>query len=79
MELLFIGGLRGWQLILIIIVAFLLFGGASKIPEMMRSLGKGVHSFKQGLEDAKEEINKPVNPSQKPADTAAPTSEPDKK
>ncbi len=60
MTLLFIGGLKGWQLILVIAVAFILFGGAKKIPDFMRSLGKGVHSFKQGLEDAKAEINKPI-------------------
>lgn len=57
---LFIGGMRGWQLIVIIVLGLLLFGGAKKIPEMMRNLGKGVHSFKQGIEDAKEEMNKPV-------------------
>ncbi len=38
----------------------LLFGG-KKIPELMRGLGKGVHSFKQGLQDAKDEINRPVD------------------
>lgn len=57
---LFIGGLKGWQLIFIVLIIFLLFGGVKKIPEMMRQLGKGVHHFKQGLEDAKEEINKPI-------------------
>lgn len=59
MSLLFIAGLRGPQLIFIIIVLLLLFG-ASRIPTIMRNLGKGVHSFKQGIEDAKEEINREV-------------------
>ena len=27
----------------------------------MRGLGKGVHSFKQGMEEAKREINKPID------------------
>lgn len=53
-------GLRGTQLIIVIVLALLLFGGVSKIPSLMRNLGKGVHSFKQGIEDAKEEMNKPV-------------------
>ena len=35
----------------------MLFGG-KKIPELMRGLGKGVKSFKQGLNEAKEELNK---------------------
>lgn len=60
MTALFIAGLKGWQLIFVVIVIFFLFGGVKKIPDFMRSLGKGVHSFKQGLEDAKEEMNRPV-------------------
>ncbi len=56
---LFLGNLRGAQLLIVVLVVLLLFGG-KKIPELMRSLGKGVHSFKQGLNDAREEINKPV-------------------
>lgn len=60
MTVLFIAGLKGWQLIFVVLVIFLLFGGVKKIPDFMRSLGKGVHSFKQGLEDAKEEMNRPI-------------------
>ena len=58
----FLGNLRGAQLLIVILVVLLLFGG-KKIPELMRSMGKGVHAFKQGLADAKEEINKPVEAS----------------
>lgn len=47
----------GWEWIIILIVILLLFGG-KKIPELMRGLGKGVKSFKQGLNEAKEELNK---------------------
>lgn len=57
---LFLGNLRGWEWIIIILVILLLFGG-KKIPELMRGLGKGVHSFKQGLQDAKDEINRPLD------------------
>lgn len=57
---LFLGNLRGTQLLIVVLVVLLLFGG-KKIPELMRSLGKGVHSFKQGLNDARDEINKPVD------------------
>lgn len=55
----FLGNLRGMQLIIVLIVVLLLFGG-KKIPELMRGLGKGINSFKQGLNEAKEEINKPI-------------------
>lgn len=59
---LFLGNIRGFQLIIIILVILLLFG-SKKIPDMMRGLGKGVHAFKQGLNDAKDEINKPIDKS----------------
>lgn len=52
-------GLRGPEILIIALVVLLLFG-ASRIPKMMRSLGKGLHSFRQGIEDAKEEMNKEV-------------------
>lgn len=55
----FLGNLRGFEWIIILVVVLLLFGG-KKIPELMRGIGKGVHSFKQGLNEAREEINKPV-------------------
>lgn len=52
-------GMRGAQLIFIIVVILLIFG-AARLPKIMRNMGRGVHQFKQGLEDAKEEINKPI-------------------
>ena len=36
------------ELLLIVLLALLLFGG-KKLPEMMRGLGQGVKSFKQGM------------------------------
>lgn len=47
----------GPELIIILVIVLLLFGG-KKIPELMRGLGKGVKSFKQGMQEAKDEINK---------------------
>lgn len=47
------------EIIIIAIVILLLFGG-KKIPELMKGLGKGVRSFKDGVNEVKEEINKPV-------------------
>lgn len=38
------------ELVLIAIVALLLFGG-KKIPELMRGLGAGVKSFKDGMKE----------------------------
>lgn len=53
----FLGLPSGWEWIIILVVVLLLFGG-KKIPELMRGLGKGVKSFKQGMKEAKDEINK---------------------
>lgn len=54
------GNLKGMEWV-ILIVAFLLLFGATRIPKLMRNVGKGVRGFKQGLNDMKEEINKPVD------------------
>ena len=43
-------GLGGQELLLIALVVLLLFGGA-KIPELMRGMGKGVKSFKEGMKE----------------------------
>ena len=54
----------GWgEIVLIVLVILLLFGG-KKIPELMKGLGKGVKSFKSGLSDVEseiEEIKKDIN------------------
>lgn len=45
MKLLFLGT---WEIVVIVLVVLLLFGG-KKIPELMKGLGKGVKSFKDGV------------------------------
>ena len=47
--------LGGWEIAAIVLVVLLLFGG-KKIPELMRGLGKGVKSFKQGMNEVEKEI-----------------------
>ena len=55
-----------WEIILIVLAILLIFGG-KKIPELMRGLGKGIRSFKDGVngkdeekEEAKKEDKKDV-------------------
>ena len=48
-------GLGGQEILLIALVVLLLFGGA-KIPELMKGLGKGVKSFKDGMKEIDEEV-----------------------
>ena len=47
--------IHGWEWIIIALVVLLLFGG-KKIPELMRGLGKGVKSFKEGMNDVEKEV-----------------------
>ena len=61
---LFLGNLRGWEWIIIFLAILLLFGG-KKIPELMRGLGKGVHSFRKGMQDAKKEMEMPIEDDEK--------------
>lgn len=49
-ELLLIGGLGINEIVVIALVVLLLFGG-KKIPELMKGLGKGVKSFKEGMNE----------------------------
>lgn len=48
MKLLAIFGMQGLEIIIIILAIVLLFGG-KKIPELMHGIGKGVKSFKDGM------------------------------
>lgn len=52
---LFIGGI-GMQEVLLITLVVLLFFGGRKIPELMKGLGKGVRSFKEGMNTIETEI-----------------------
>ena len=48
-----------WEILVIVLIVLLLFGGR-KIPEMMKGMGKGIRSFKKGMsgEDDEEIDNK---------------------
>ena len=57
---LFIGGLGMGEVLVIALIVLLLFGG-KKIPELMRGLGKGVRSFKSGMNEIENEINADID------------------
>lgn len=61
--LLFLSLPNGSEFFILALLILLLFGG-KKIPELMRGLGKGIRSFKEGMKDMTEEIKK-----EEPADT----------
>ena len=58
------------EIILIVLVILLLFGGR-KIPEMMKGLGKGVKSFKDGMNGIEKDLDTDVRPKDKTADFTA--------
>ena len=45
-----------WEVVAIVLVILLLFGGR-KIPELMRGLGKGIRSFKEGMNEVEKEVD----------------------
>ncbi len=46
----------GWEWIVILIVALLIFG--KRLPDVMRSLGKGIVEFKKGVKGIEEDVDK---------------------
>ena len=55
-SLLFLGNIGTGEIILIALVVLLLWGG-KKIPELMKGLGKGVKSFKDGMNEIEKDLN----------------------
>jgi len=51
-----LGVVGGWEIVIIALVILLLFGG-KKIPELMKGLGKGVKSFKDGMNEVEKELD----------------------
>ena len=66
MNLLFIGGIGFQEILLVLLIILLLYGG-KKVPEMMRGLGKGVKAFKDGMNE--------VEPKEEPKEKADETKE----
>ncbi len=61
---LFIGNLGTGELVVIFLVVLLLFGG-SKIPELMRGLGKGIREFNNAKSSVEEEIRQGIREAEK--------------
>jgi len=52
-------GVSSWEMVLLFVVALLLFG--KRLPEVARSLGKGMMEFKKGLYDIQDEVTSAAN------------------
>lgn len=55
------------EIILIVLVILLLFGGR-KIPELMKGLGRGIKSFKDGMNGIEKDLDTDIRSKDKPAD-----------
>lgn len=55
-HLLIFGSLGMGEILILALIVLLLFGG-KKIPELMKGIGKGVKSFKDGVKGIEEDIN----------------------
>lgn len=56
----------GWEWIIILIVALLIFG--RKLPDVARSVGKSLNAFKKGLREAEDEVSETKDEIQKEVD-----------
>ena len=61
-------GIGGQELIFIALIILLLFGG-KKVPELMKGLGKGVKSFKDGMNGIDETVEETVSLENKKSNT----------
>ena len=48
-----LGMIGPWQIVLIVLVVLLMFGG-KKIPELMKGLGEGIKEFKKGKNESED-------------------------
>jgi len=64
-------GLSPQELFIVFLIILLLFGG-KKIPEIARGLGKSMREFKKGVNDIKDEIDRPDTPEPAPPEQDTP-------
>ncbi len=63
-------GLSIWHLLILLAVVLVVFG-AGRLPQVMGDLGKGIKSFKAGLNADEKVADKPDNKKLPPSDNAS--------
>ncbi len=53
-----LGGAIGWQEITVILIIVLILFGAKRIPDVMKSVGKGIREFRKAMQSIQDEIEK---------------------
>ena len=64
----FLGNLGPWEIVLIMVVVLLLFGG-KKIPELSRGVAKGLKVFKTEINDVKKQFKEAADDFEKEEET----------
>jgi sec-independent protein translocase protein TatA len=59
------GGIGPLEIGLVLLIVLLLFG-AKRIPEIARSLGRGIKEFKKGVREVESEMNEPAEKEETP-------------
>ena len=49
------GALSIWHILILALIALVLFGGRGKVSDLMGDFGRGINSFKKGLNDSKDD------------------------
>jgi sec-independent protein translocase protein TatA len=70
-------GISIWELLILLVVLLLVFG-AKRLPEMGRSLGKGMREFKEGVTGlGEDDAPRASSPSELPAAPSEPAARPE--
>jgi sec-independent protein translocase protein TatA len=56
----FIGNIGPWELVLVLVIALIIFG-PGKLPEVARSVGKGINEFKRATNEVKQQVQEAVS------------------
>ncbi len=59
-------GIGGWEMLLIGVVALLVFG-PKRLPELARSMGRGLAEFRRASSDLRRSMDLDIDPAREPA------------
>jgi sec-independent protein translocase protein TatA len=56
----FIGNIGPWELVLVLVMALIIFG-PGKLPEVAKSVGKGINEFKRASNEVRQQVQEAVS------------------
>ena len=63
------GGLSIWHILILAVIALVLFGGRGKVSDLMGDFGRGINSFKKGLNEKEDPKVINAETAEKPKDS----------